>query len=66
VTDINARLPGVDIIELGLFAGLQGGPKYEQPSPDVPLHQASRAEKLKKSYLLPAPLIILLCQGSLH
>jgi hypothetical protein len=49
VTDINVRLPGFDMIELGLFAGLQGGPKYEQPSSDVPLHQASRAEKLKKA-----------------
>jgi len=41
--------PGVDMRELGLFAGQQGGPKYEQPSSDVPLHQASRAGKIKKS-----------------
>lgn len=40
--------PGVDMRELGLFAGQQGGPKYEQPSSDVPLHQASRAGKIKK------------------
>ena len=47
VADVNVRLlPGADMRELGLFAGFQGGPKYEQPSFDMPLHQASRAREM--------------------